>query len=121
MPKKSTKKAAKSAEDKNEKAEVAKLSQEEYEKKVLELSEQGLTSEKIGEALRHQGIHPKEFNKKISQILGSKYSNPDEKNIQIKFEKISKHFATNKGDRRAMRDKEKTLAKLNRLKMYLVR
>jgi len=46
-----------------------KLSQEEYEKKVLELSNKGLTAEKIGEQLKKQGIHPKEYSGKISQIL----------------------------------------------------
>ncbi len=39
-----------------------KLSQKDYEKKVLELAKKDLTSEKIGEELRKQGIHPKEYN-----------------------------------------------------------
>ena len=42
-----------------------KLSQAEFEKKVLELENKGLTSEKIGEELRKQGIHPKGYGKKI--------------------------------------------------------
>jgi hypothetical protein len=45
-----------------------KVSQAEFEKKVKELAEKGLTSEKIGEELRRQNIHPKEYNKKISHI-----------------------------------------------------
>jgi len=96
-----------------------KISQEEFEKKIFELSEKGLTSEKIGETLRREEIHPKEFGKKISKILGSKYASPDEKNIQEKLEGIEKHFSKNKKDRRAMRDKEKTSAKLRRLRKYL--
>ncbi len=54
---------------KSEEKSTKKLSQEGFEKKVLELASKGLTSEKIGEELRKQGIHPKEYNKKISKIL----------------------------------------------------
>ena len=98
-----------------------RVSKEEFEKRVFELAEKGLTSEKIGETLRREGIHPKEFGKKISKILGSKYISPDMKNIEENLERIKKHFAKNKKDRRAMRDKEKTSAKLRRLKKYLKR
>jgi len=108
-------------EEKNEESikKLKKISKEEFEKKVLELAEKGLTSEKIGEALRREGIHPKEFGKKISKVLGNKYTNPDEKNISQKLEKLEKHFSKNKKDRRAMRDKEKVSAKLRRLRKYL--
>src|SRR4030042_543847 len=112
MPKKKTEKT----EEETQKTE--KLSQEGFEKKVLELAEKGLTSEKIGETLRKAGIHPDDFNKKISKILGSRYVNPDIANIQKKLEKIEKNFAKNKKDRRAMRDKERTSAKLKRAKKY---
>jgi ribosomal protein S15P/S13E len=95
-----------------------KISKEEFEKKVLELSEKGLTSEKIGETLRKEGIHSKEFGK-ISKILKNKYVNPDEKNIKEKLEKLERHFARNKKDKRAMRDRERISAKLRRLKKYL--
>lgn len=113
----------KKVEEKNMEStqKIGRVSKEEFEKRVLELAEKGLTSEKIGETLRREGIHPKEFGKKISKILGSKYINPDEKNIQENLEKIKKHFARNRGDKRAMRDKEKTSAKLRRLKQYLER
>jgi len=95
-----------------------KVSKEEFEKKVLELSEKGLTSEKIGEILRKEEIHSKEFGK-ISKILQNKYVNPDEKNIQEKLEKLERHFEKNKKDKRAMRDRERVSAKLRRLKKYL--
>jgi ribosomal protein S15P/S13E len=121
MPKKSEKKAEEKAETKEESKKSKKVSQEEFEKKVIELAEKGLTSEKIGETLRREGIHPKEFNKKISKILGSKYINPDLKNIEKKLEGLKKHFEKNKGDKRAMRDKERTSAKVRRLKKYLSR
>lgn len=108
------------SEEKNTESKKPKrISQEEFEKKVLELAEKGLTSEKIGETLRKEGIHPMEFKKKISRILGSRYVNPDIKNIERKLEKLEKHHATNKKDKRAMRDKEKVSAKLRRLKNYL--
>lgn len=97
-----------------------KLSQEEFEKKVVELISKGLTSEKIGEELRKQGIHPKEYNKKISKILKekNKYINPDMKNIEEKLEKIKKHYEKHKQDKRAMREKDRIFAKLRKVKKY---
>ena len=95
-----------------------KLTQEEFEKKVLELAEKELTSEKIGEELRKQNIHPKEYKKKISQILGDKYIIPDIKNIETKLEKIKKHSEKNKKDKRAMREKGRIAAQLRRTKKY---
>ncbi len=104
-----------------EKKKTKKVSKEEFGKKVLQLAERGLTAEKIGETLRREGIHPKEFNAKISKILGNKYENPDEKNISQKLEKLEKHFSKNKKDRRAMRDRERVSAKLRRLRIYLAK
>jgi len=95
-----------------------KISQSEFEKKVLELASKGLTSEKIGEELRQQNIHPKEYNKKISQILGDKYTNPDLKNVEKKLERIKKHYGENKQDKRAMREKDRIFAHLRKLKKY---
>jgi ribosomal protein S15P/S13E len=111
----------KKAEEKVEETEkkTKKKTIEEFEKRVLELHEAGLTSEKIGEALRKEEMHPKEFGKKISKILGNKYTNPDLKNLQEKLTKLEKHFEKNKKDRRAMRDKVKIAARLRRLKNYL--
>ncbi len=101
-----------------ESKKAKKLSQKEYEKKVLELADKGLTSEKIGEQLRKQGIHPKEYGKKISRILGEKYINPDLKNVETKLEKIKKHYEKNKQDKRAMREKDRVFAQLRKLKKY---
>ena len=101
-----------------ESKKTKKVSHEEFEKKVLELAEKGFTSEKIGELLRKEGIHPKEFGEKISKILGSKYINPDIKNIQEQLGKIEKHYGKNKKDKRAMRDKERISARLRRAKKY---
>jgi ribosomal protein S15P/S13E len=95
-----------------------KLTQEEFEKKVLELAGKDLTSEKIGEELRKQNIHPKEHKKKISQILGDKYIIPDLKNIEAKLGKVKKHSEKNKKDKRAMREKVRIAAQLRRAKKY---
>lgn len=111
------KKAKEKIED-NEKKTKKKTS-EEFEKRIFELYEKGLTSEKIGEVLRKEGLHSKEFGKKISKVLGNKYTSPDLKNIKEKLTKLEKHFEKNKKDRRAMRDKVKIAARLRRLKNYL--
>ena len=116
MPKKKQEKTEEQTEE-NKKSE--KISQEAFEKKVLELAEIGLTAEKIGEKLRKEGVHSKEFSKKISKVLGIKYTNPDEKNIKEKLDKLETHVKKNKGDKRAKRDRERASAKLRRLRKYL--
>jgi ribosomal protein S15P/S13E len=121
MPKKAEEKIEEKAEEKAEKTEkkTKRKTAEEFEKRVVELAESGLTAEKIGEALRKEGIHSKEYGKKISKILGHRYVQPDEKNIQKKLENLEKHVDKNKGDKRAIRDKQRAFAKLRRLKKYL--
>lgn len=113
MPKKSPKKQEDKEKDKE------KLSQEDYEKKVLELAEKGLTAEKIGEELRKQGIHPKEYNKKISKILGKKYINPELKNREEKLRKIEQHSQKNKQDKRAMRERSRIFSHVRKINKYL--
>jgi ribosomal protein S15P/S13E len=101
------------------KEEKIKLSEAEFDKKVVELAEKGMTAEKIGETLRKQGIHPKEH-KKISKVLKEKklYVIPDIKNIETKLENISKHTGKNKQDKRAIRERERISATLRRAKKY---
>jgi ribosomal protein S15P/S13E len=106
-------------EDKSKEEKKLKVSQSEYEKKVIELADKGLTCEKIGEELRKQKIHPKDYDKKISKILGDKYVNPDLKNVQAKLERIKAHFEKNKKDRRAMREKDRIFAQVRKIKSYL--
>jgi len=101
-----------------EEKKLKKISQSEFEKKVLELASKGLTSEKIGEELRHQNIHPKEYSQKISKILKEKYVNPDLKNVEEKLERIKKHYGNNKQDKRSMREKDRIFAQLRKLKKY---
>ena len=102
------------------KPEKKNLSESEFEKKVMELADKGLTCEKIGEKLRQEGIHPKEHHKKISKILKEKgkYVNPDLKNIEEKLGKLEKHREKHKQDKKAIRDKDRIFAKLNKLKKY---
>ena len=97
-----------------------KLETKEFENKILELAEKGLTSEKIGEALRKDGMHPKKYGKKISYVLkeNNKYINPDLKNVEEKLEKIRTHFEKNKQDKKAMRERERISAKLRKLNNY---
>jgi ribosomal protein S15P/S13E len=97
-----------------------KVTQADYEKKVIELAKAGLTAEKIGEKLRKEGIHPKEYKKKISHILKEKelYKNPDLKNMEAKFEKIVAHADKNKQDKRAKRQKERVYSQIRKLKKY---
>jgi ribosomal protein S15P/S13E len=111
-------KKSEEAEKPKEKPAKKKLTQEEYEKKVLALAKTGLTAEKIGEELRNQKIHPKAFKKKISEILGDVYEIPELKNVEAKLKQITAHLEKNKGDKRAMREKDRVSAQLRRIKKY---
>ncbi len=97
-----------------------KLTQSDYEKEIIALAKKGLTSEKIGETLRQKNIHPKNYKKKISQILKEKdlYINPDLKNVETKLEGIKKHLETNKQDKRAKREKDRIFSQVRKLKKY---
>ena len=119
MPKKSERKV-KEKVDKKPKIESKRLSEADYEKAVLDLSQKGLTSEKIGLELSKQGIHPKEHKIKISRILKKHniYSSPDIIYITKKVEKIKTHVGKNKQDKRALRDLVKVTAQLRRTKNY---
>ena len=102
------------------KKEAKKISNTEYEKKVIELSKKGFKSEKIGEQLRQEGIHPRDYGKKISVILKEKnlYINSDLVNIEGKLKKVMEHYERNKQDKRAKREKDRIYAKLRKLKKY---
>lgn len=117
MPKKKQKeKAAQSAV----KESKIKLTQKKFEEKVEELAKEGLTAEKIGEKLRQEGIHPQDYDEKISKILKEKniYEIPDVKNLQTKLEKIESHASKNKQDKRAIRERSRIFSRLRRLKKY---
>ncbi|MEK7148280.1 MAG: hypothetical protein AAB758_03195, partial [Patescibacteria group bacterium] len=74
----------------------------------------------IGEALRKQGIHPKEYGKKISKILKEKnlYVNPDLKNLNEKVERIKKHREKNKQDKKAPMEITRIHSHLRNLNRY---
>jgi len=98
--------------------EKKKLTQKEFEEKVREFGKEGLTSEKIGQKLRDEGIHPKEYTGKISKILGELYKNPDLKNVEAKLEKVKTHSKKHKQDKRAKREKDRIFSQLIKLKKY---
>jgi ribosomal protein S15P/S13E len=120
--KKTTEEKAKKKSEASEKKieKKAKLTVAEFEKEVIKLAEQGLTAEKIGEALRKQGNHSKEHGIKISKILKEKnlYVIPDIKNIEKKYEALEKHAQKNKQDKRAKREKDRLFAKLRRARKH---
>ncbi|PJC45314.1 hypothetical protein CO037_02140 [Candidatus Pacearchaeota archaeon CG_4_9_14_0_2_um_filter_30_8] len=105
-------------EKKKEVKEEKKLSQKKFEEKVKKLAKEGLTSEKIGQKLRDEGIHPKEYSGKISHILGELYKNPDLKNVEEKLNRIESHSKKNKQDKRAKREKDRVFSQLRKLKKY---
>jgi ribosomal protein S15P/S13E len=115
-----TEEKVKKTKKKAEKKEAKKLEEKEYEKQVLDLAEKGLTSEKIGETLRKEGIHSKEYIKSISKILKENkvYVNPDSKNISEKLEKIKLHYKGNKQDKRAKREIDRLSSQLRKLKIF---
>jgi ribosomal protein S15P/S13E len=117
---KENKEKAKDAEKPKKETKVQKISQAEFEKKVVELAKKDLTSEKIGEELRKQNIHSNDFAKTISQILKEKdlYVDPDLKNVEEKLERINAHYDKNHQDKRAMREKDRIFAQLRKLKIY---
>ena len=124
MPKKQAKEKKETAEKaaaSEEKKAIKMLPEKEYERKIAELAESGLTAEKIGEVLKKEGVHSKEYGKKISQILKEKniYIIPDLKNLEEKLQRIKKHSEANKQDKRAMREKDRVFSQERRLKKYL--
>ena len=101
--------------------ETAKpISKEEIEKEIVRLAETGLTAPKIGEKLREKGIHTKDAEIKISQVLkkNNLYELPDLKYVSKKLEKVTKHLEKNKQDKRAVREKSRIFSALRKLKIY---
>ena len=68
-----------------------------------------------------EGIHTKDHNKKVSKVLkeNNSYINADLKNVEMKLEKVSKHYEKNKQDKRSMRDRDRLAAKVRKTKQYL--
>ena len=97
-----------------------KITLKEFEKMVIDFAKKGLTSEKIGEELRQQGIHPQEYEKTISKILKEKnaYVAPDLKNVETKLQRIENHIKNNNKDKRAIREKSRVFSQIKRIKEY---
>lgn len=120
MVKKSEEKNKEEVKEEKTSSEAKKISPKEFEKKVLELHEKGLTAEKIGQELKNQNIHTKDFEKKITQILkeNDAYIKPELKNVEEKLERIKIHFENNKQDKRAKREKDRIFSQLRKIKKY---
>lgn len=121
MSKKKSSKTAKNKNNEETKTENSKkITQNEFEKMVLDLAKTGLTSEKIGENLKKQNIHPHDYNKKISKILkeNNSFFSADLKNVEEKFKKIKEHSEKNKQDKRALNEKSRIFAQIRKIKKY---
>lgn len=105
----------------NKKKEKKQITPAQFEERVSELAKEGLSAEKIGEKLKAEDIHAKEYSKKISEILKKEkvYENPVVKNLEIKLGRISKHLEKNKQDKRAMREKIRISSQISKNKKYL--
>ena len=103
-----------------EKPTWLKYTDEEVKAIILKLSNQGLTSEKIGLTLRDQYGIPdvKLFNFKIKDVLGEKFQEPTTLNLDSKLQKIINHYKKNKQDKNAERALIITKAKLKKRTDY---
>ena len=99
-----------------------KYTQKEVEAIIIKLADKGLTSEKIGLALRDQYGVPKTkiYNIKIGKILKekAKFQEPADLNLSKKLEKVIAHYKKNKQDKKAERSLIITKAKLKKIKDY---
>lgn len=99
-----------------------KISQEEVENIIVDLAKQGTSTEKIGLILRdNYGIPTmKVYGKKISQVLKEKgiTAKSSLENTQENVEKLKKHFAKNKQDKKAKYALIKKTATSIKLKKY---
>ena len=97
-----------------------KYTKEEVQAIILKLAGKGLTSEKIGLALRDQYGIPsiKLYGIKIKEVLGEKFQEPTQINLETKLDKIISHFKKNKQDKRAEKSLILTKAKVKKRKEY---
>lgn len=117
-------------QDKAKKTEIKEIekpvwlnfSDKDVEAIILKLAKQGITSEKIGIALRDSYGIPttKFFGKKISRILKENkiYKDASLENLEKKQKIIEKHLEKNKQDKKSKRALAITTAKMLKLKKY---
>ncbi len=102
------------------KTDWVKASPKDVEKKIIELAKQGITAEKIGLKLRDELGIPKTrlLGIKIKAVLEREnlWKNPEIHNIEMKKEKIEKHFEKNKHDYKSQREIVRLVSRLNKLK-----
>jgi len=99
-----------------------KYTKEEVEAIILKLSNKGMTSEKIGLALRDQYGIPKVkiYGIKIKKVIESKskYEEPTVINLKNRVERITSHYQKNKGDKKAERSMIIVKAQLKKREEY---
>lgn len=109
------------ASDKN-KPEWLKTSEKDIEAIVVKLAKQGMTSEKIGLALRDSYGIPKAklLGRRINKMLKSKGLDKDAALLAVEKRQlaIKKHLEKNKQDKRAQRALIITSARIKKLKEY---
>jgi ribosomal protein S15P/S13E len=110
------------AESKSEKEKESKETPVDIEKTIVDLANQGLTSEKIGLVLKEKySIKPKMQGIVIGKILKKHnlYQMPDIKNLASSIEQIRKHLDRNKHDHKTKRTVLIKEAKLKKLRQYV--
>ena len=102
------------------KAEEKEIKAGEIEKKVAELANQGLTSEKIGLILKREFKTSKASGVVIGKILkkANLFKDPDIENLRHRVEKLKKHLEKNKHDYKTKRTLAIKEAKLKKLIKY---
>ncbi len=98
--------------------ELKVLTLKEIESLIVSLGKQGLTSEKIGLALKKEhNIKAKKQGIKIGKIMKDNQleNTPDIKNIQARIQKLEKHLGKNKHDNATKRTLLIKRAKLRKL------
>jgi len=100
-----------------------KYTEEEVKAIIQKLAGQGLTSEKIGLALRDQYGIPrvKIYGIKIKGVLEEKnqFKEPTIENLQKKLDKVIEHYKKNKQDKNAERSLIITKAKIKKREDYI--
>ncbi len=109
--------------EKLEKPVWLKYTEDEVKEIILKLADKGLTSEKIGLALRDQYGIPKTkiYNIKIGQVLKekNKFVEPSLLNLQKRTERVEAHSNKHRQDKKAGRTLILVKAKLKKVKDYL--
>lgn len=99
-----------------------KYSEDEVRAIITKMANKGMTSEKIGLALRDQYGIPKAkiFNIKIGKVLmeNNKQEDPNIINLTNKLNKLMQHYDKNKQDKKAHRSLTITKAKLKKRHEY---